>query len=206
MRIKDEGLPGKHRLRIGLPPATSSIPPQTPVATDATSVTLSEAVALYLRVKGNNRPKTFHAAAQRSCVYVIDVCGDKNLLSYSKLDATRFRDALLERALTGSSITRIFGTVRSVTNFAASEIGVMLVNPFTGVYFDRQAGVSERAPMPASVIAHIQSECVRIDNDLRWLVALVSGTGMRLAEAAGLHCDDIILDAGIPTLSLEPLT
>jgi site-specific recombinase XerD len=37
----------------------------------------------------------------------------------------------------------------------------------------------------------VQRECMRIDDDIRWLVALVSDTGMRLAEAAGLSMDDI---------------
>jgi hypothetical protein len=31
------------------------------------------------------------------------------------------------------------------------------------------------------------------DDDLRWLIALISDTGMRLSEAAGLHVDDIVL-------------
>ena len=37
---------------------------------------------------------------------------------------------------------------------------------------------------------------------MRWLLALISETGMRLSEAAGLHRDDIILDAPIPHISL----
>ena len=32
----------------------------------------------------------------------------------------------------------------------------------------------------------------------------ISNTGMRLAEAAGLHKDDIILDAPIPYINLQP--
>ena len=32
------------------------------------------------------------------------------------------------------------------------------------------------------------------DDDMRWLIALISDTGMRLAEAADLHIDDIKLD------------
>ena len=31
----------------------------------------------------------------------------------------------------------------------------------------------------------IQTECMKTDDDIRWLVALISDTGMRLAEAAG---------------------
>ena len=38
----------------------------------------------------------------------------------------------------------------------------------------------------------------------RWLVALVSDTGMRLAEGAGLLKSDITLDAEIPHINLKP--
>ena len=39
---------------------------------------------------------------------------------------------------------------------------------------------------------------------MRWLLSLISDTGMRLAEAAGLHKDDIILDAPAPYINLQP--
>ncbi|MEL0205892.1 MAG: integrase, partial [Alphaproteobacteria bacterium] len=35
----------------------------------------------------------------------------------------------------------------------------------------------------------------------RWLLALISDTGMRLSEAAGLASDDIVLDAEIPHIN-----
>ena len=40
------------------------------------------------------------------------------------------------------------------------------------------------------------------DDDLRWLVALLSDTGMRLGEAVGLLKSDIILDTDTPHLNL----
>jgi hypothetical protein len=64
--------------------------------------------------------------------------------------------------------------VRSVINFAASEIGVDITNPFGNVYYDRNAGVEGRAPLPQDAIRCIQAECQKLDDDLRWLVALVS--------------------------------
>jgi len=42
------------------------------------------------------------------------------------------------------------------------------------------------------------------DVEARWLVALISNTGMRLSEAAGLHFNDIILDEDIPYINLKP--
>lgn len=198
LRIKDTALPGKHRLRIAA--SNQSHPPTKSLQE---TVKLSEAVGIYLKLKGKGRPATFKRAAERSCGYVIDVCGDKDLQAYSKADANRFRDSLIERGLSGSSITRVFGTVRSVVNFGASELGVTMANPFGNVYFDRQAGVKDRVPLPNDVLRKVQAECKRIDDDLRWLVALVSDTGLRLAEAAGLLREDIVLDDQMPRIVVK---
>lgn len=198
LRSKDAELPGKHRLRMAGAAATAL--PEVP---HSDAVTLSEAVSIYLKQKGHGRPVTFHRAAERSCGYVIDVAGDKDLRAYTKKDANAFRDALIERGLSGSSMTRIFGTVRSVTNFASSEMGVSFNNPFSGVYFDRQAGVQEREPLSVDAIKRVQTECLGVDDELRWLVALVSDTGMRLAEAAGLTLADLVIDDDCPKVIIQ---
>lgn len=161
-------------------------------------MTLSEAVSIYIRLKGKDRPVIFHRAAERSCGYVIDACGDKDVTAYSRADANSFRDALIKKGLAGSSMTRVFGTVRSVFNFAAAEIGITANNPFVGVYYDRRAGVEDRQPLPIDAIRSLQQLCKVEDDDLRWLVALVSDTGLRLAEAAGLLIEDIHLLKAIP--------
>lgn len=189
LRCQIKELPGKHMQRLKgatLPDG----PEQQPAS--AASIKLSEAVSIYLQLKGRNRPVTFHRAAERACGYVIDACGDKDLQAYTKADANAFRDALIARGLAGSSMTRVFGTVRAVTNFAASEQGLNLNNLFAGVYYDRAAGVSDRISVPADTIATVQAKCRGRDDDLRWLVAMVSDTGMRLAEAAGMTRDDIV--------------
>ena len=173
LRISDSDLPGKHMLRMagnsGLAPSAL---PMASAANVAATVKLSEAVSIYLRLKGKGRAITFQRSAERSCGYVIDVCGDKDIAAYTKADANAFRDDLLKRGLTGSSINRIFGTVRSVMNFAASEIGIDFSNPFGKVYYDRNAGVEERVPLPIDVIRSLQKDCRRIDDDLRWLAEI----------------------------------
>lgn len=198
LRCKDLALPGKHRLRMA--GAATSAVPEVP---QSDALTLSEAVSIYIRQKGLGRPVTYHRAAERSCGYVIDVAGDKDLRAYTKKDANAFRDVLIARGLSGSSMTRIFGTVRSVTNFAASEMGVSFTNPFSGVYFDRHAGVQERETIAVQAIGKLQAECLRIDDDLRWLVALISDTGMRLAEAVGLTLADFVLDDDCPRVIIQ---
>ena len=52
-------------------------------------------------------------------------------------------------------------------NFAASEHGITLVNPFSGIFYDRKAGTSERIPVPPQAIVKIKQECVSLDDDMR---------------------------------------
>jgi hypothetical protein len=40
-------------------------------------------------------------------------------------------------------------------------------------------------PIPSADIQTVQMECQAIDDDIRWLIALISDSGMRLSEAAG---------------------
>ena len=160
---------------------------------------LLAALEVYLEQKGKGRPKTFRVAAERSCNYLIGLCGNKQLSDYTRQDALQFRDWLVARGLTGSSITRNFSYLKAVINFALSEYALEVRNPFIGVYHDRSAGVLVRKPVPITDIRNVQSECRAIDDDMRWLIALISDTGMRLAEGAGLLKRDFIgLDADLP--------
>ena len=200
MRLAHADLPGKHLL---MPSAEVSSPNHLSMSKQ-TSIGLKEAVEMYLHLKGAGRSKTFHAAAHRSCGYLIDVCGLKQLHEYSRQDALAFRDSLIAKGLAGSSITRVFNTVLAVFNFVISEHALEMKNPFARVYHDRRAGVSERQPIPVSNIKVIQSECALKDDEARWLIALVSDTGLRLAEAAGLLVCDFKLEAEVPHIIVEP--
>jgi integrase len=160
---------------------------------------LLDALEVYLEQKGKGRPKTFRVAAERSCNYLIDLCGNKPLSGYTRQDALQFRDWLVARGLTGSSITRNFSYLKAVINFALSEYALDVRNPFVGVYHDRSAGVLVRKPIPMEAIRNVQSECHTIDDDMRWLIALISDTGMRLAEGAGLLKQDLVgLNTDLP--------
>ena len=86
---------------------------------------------------------------RRSCGYLIDCCGMKDLKDYVRSDATKFRDYLFAKGLNGASVARIFGTVRAVINLALSEFGLAIVNPFSNVYFDHSVGVKKAAPRKA---------------------------------------------------------
>jgi site-specific recombinase XerD len=133
----------------------------------------------------------------------VDACGAKNLAEYTRTDALSYRDYLIAKGLVGSSVGRVISSIKAVFNFAISEYALDLKNPFVGTYFDKSAGVSKRLPIPIEEIRKVQNQCRLIDDDLRWLVAWVSDTGVRLAEGAGMLKSDIILESDIPNISLK---
>ena len=108
MRMSSDDIPGKHLLEE---PEEKNID-QGP--------SLCDAVALYLQLKGQNKPPAFEATLRRGCGYLIDSCGMKNLEAYTSSDATQFRDYFFAKSLNGSSVARILGTVRAVINLAIS--------------------------------------------------------------------------------------
>jgi len=196
LRISSEDLPGKHLL------ADAVQEPAAEASVDTHS--LKAAVAVYLRLKGNHRPTTFEAAVRRSCGYLIDCCGMKNLQDYLRSDATQFRDYLFAKGLNGSSVARIFGTVRAVINLAISEFGLSIINPFSNVYFDQSQGVKKRIPVKPEDIEKVQQECYQADDEKRWLIALIADTGIRLGEGAGLLRSDFVEKDGILCVNIRP--
>jgi integrase len=167
-------------------------------------ITLSEALELYLRLKGVNKGKVFRRGAERNIQSVVDVLSNRPLDEYSSSDAAAYRDYLLKRGLTTNSVKRNFATIRSVINLAIQEHGLECRNAFSKVYLPDLDDAKKRKPIPIENIKEIQRKCMSIDDEARWLVALISDTGMRLYEAAGLHIDDIKLDCGIPHIDLKP--
>ena len=89
-------------------------------------ITLSEALEAYVTQKGAGKPKSFEAAAQRACSYLVDACGAKDLAEYTRADALRYRDYLIAKGLVGSSISRVISSIRAVFNFAISEYALDL--------------------------------------------------------------------------------
>ena len=71
------------------------------------------------------------------------------------------------------------------------------------MYHDRTAGVLIRKPIPNADILKVQTECRIIDDDMRRLVALISDTGMRLAEGVGLLKSDLHLDVDMPFVLIQ---
>ena len=167
------------------------------------SPTLSEAMHLYLQLKGVGKAKTFHQAAIRNVGVVVDVVSDKPIAEYSTIDAGKVRDAMIAKGLAVLSVRRTFITIKAIFNLAIAEHGLDIRNPFSSIFMP-EVDSKKRVSIPVETIREIQQACYDIDDDLRLLIALISDTGMRLAETAGLHIDDLRLDEHIPYVNIWP--
>ena len=85
-----------------------------------------------------------------------------------------------------NSVKRVFASVRSIINLNIREYGLDGTNAFSGTYMPDRFDASKRKPIPDEILKVIQSKCQITDDEPRWLIALISDTGMRLSEAAGL--------------------
>ena len=165
---------------------------------------LSQATQFYLNLKGTGKSKTFKQAAIRNSGYLINLLGDRSIGEYSTADAGKLRTWLLEKELSIASIRRVFGTIRSIINLTISEYGLSCNNGFSRIYMPDETRVKSRKSIPVPDILKVQSICREIDDDLRWLIGLVSDTGARLAEIAGLAMSDIKLEAPLPYIEIKP--
>ena len=145
MRLTKMDVPAAHLMVKGRPKE----------AFTSSATTLSDALAKYCQLKGQGKPKHFFRAAERNTGYVIDLLGDRPVDTYSTADAAAFRDWLIDRGLTMSSITRIFGTVKAIFNLTIQEDGIGCLNAFAKTYLSHEEA-TERPPIPKDELRIIQ--------------------------------------------------
>ena len=174
------------------------------ISPDQDEVKFSNAVNIYIKTKGRDKPKTFKKSVERAYRYLLNVADDKCINLYTRKDAISLRDFLITRGLSGSSVVRIFNTIKAIYNFIINEKEINSSNPFAGLYIDRARGVTTRKPFSMSDLRLIQSKCKSVPDELRMIVLLVSDTGLRLSEALGLEHNDLhIINDPIPYVIIQ---
>jgi len=172
-------------------------------ARQASKLTFDEMLELYHRLKGVGKTKLFFQGSERSIRYLKDCLGHNSVDGLMPGDAGLFRDYLLERGMSASSVKRVIASIREILNLAIRERGLSGPNIFNGVFIPEDPDKRSRPPIPLGEIQRIQNECRSADDEPRWLLALISDTGVRLAEACGLLRSDFELTDAIPHLVIR---
>ena len=165
---------------------------------------LSEACELYLRLKGVGKDKVFIRTANRNTQYVTKLLGDRPISLYLSSEAGQFRDWCIEQGMGIKTVKRVFSSIRAIVNLAIAEEGLDCSNAFAKTYFPDDDKAQVRQPISIQDIRKVQFLCRVTDDEMRWLIALISDTGMRLGEAAGLLKEDIKVNEPIPYVDLKP--
>ena len=192
LRLSTCDLSGSHLLKTSAETTANSNAP-----------TLTESLDLFIKLKGAGRSDYFITTAKRNIDYVIKCLGCRLIDQYTSADAAKYRDWSVNKGLASSSVKRVFSSVKAIVNLTINELGFDCKNTYAGVYLASRDDVKKREPVSIKSLKRLQRECMEADDDLRWLVALISDTGMQLAEAAGLHVDDIVL-GHVPYVSIKP--
>ena len=172
-------------------------------ARQASKLTFDEMLELYHRLKGVGKTKLFFEGSERSIRYLKDCLGHNSVDGLMPGDAGLFRDYLLERGMLASSVKRVIASVRAILNLVIKERGLSGPNIFNQVFIPEDPDKRSRPPIPLGEIQRIQNECRSADDEPRWLIALISDTGVRLSEACGLLCADIKLSDAISHLVIR---
>ena len=167
------------------------------------NLTFDEVLKLYHRLKGVGKTKLFFEGSERSIRYLKDCLGHNSVDGLMPGDAGQFRDYLLDRGMSSSSVKRVIASVRAMLNLVIKEYGLSGPNIFNGIFIPKDLHKKERPPIPADEIKTIQNECMLVDDEPRWLLALISDTGVRLAEACGLLNSDIQINDAVPHLAIR---
>ena len=165
---------------------------------------LTEATETYVSMKGAGRPKTFAAGVHRSLRYLVEVAGDQPIDAYVRADANALRDYLRGRGLSSESIKRNLSNLRAIMNFVSKELGLDPSVAFSGVYLGEDVGTVKRKPIAVNDIEALQSMCRQTNDEARWVIALLSDTGLRLSEALGLTKEDVHLTATTSYIDIRP--
>jgi len=172
-------------------------------ASTSSCITLKEALKYYLDIKGKGKTKAFFNKTNRAVEEFIRYHANLPLDVISSSEVAKFREHMLLKGLKVASVKRAFTTLKAIINFAASELGLEFKNPFTNIYLPPSDDSNIRKSIPEPNIKQIQLACKTINDDVRWLVAAISDTGMRLSEAAGLLKSDLHLDDEIPHIKIQ---
>jgi integrase len=189
-------------IRMGQEPAL--IPILNYVLSHPKAVVFSQALERYLTEHRRGQDKTFVRDATRAIGAVIKLAGDKPLQGYTRDEARACRDSLMVGHSSGT-VRRNLASIVSVFNFGRREFSVSCGNPFERLAIVREGmDAKRRLPFSHDEIIRMADACRSLDDDLRWIVGLLVGTGARLAEIVGLRRDDIGVKAEIPFIDIRP--
>lgn len=165
---------------------------------------LSEALELYLRTHQKANNPTFISYTRRTWQKLMDIVGDKPVIDVTREDANGFVEKLLSTGSKTTTVKRNISAIKAIFNVALIEKSLNKTNPFNKLRIPGLGeDAEEREPFELSELKTLAEKCRSMDDDMRWLLALLIDQGGRLGEFVGLELTDFHLDGPTPFLRIE---
>ena len=165
---------------------------------------LSDALEMYLSHHKKRDDEKFTSFSKAAFKTLTDVIGDKPIDKVNRDDARKFVDSQLSAGLKTGTVRRRLGTIVAVVNTYIKEKELTRTNPFESLQIPNEGkDTKTRVPFTPAELVAVQAKCVEVDDSIRWLLAMLTDTGARIAEITGLTLDEIVLDAPVPHIVIK---
>lgn len=135
--------------------------------------------------------------------FISAIGGDKPFEEVSRADVRRWMDSSAAKGQSKNTIIRRLAALRAIFSMYIREHELEIPNRFEQHTIPAEAkGAKKRETFATENLKSIQKACREADDDLRWIVAMLSDSCSRLAEIVGLRLSDIVLDAPIPHIRI----
>ncbi len=167
--------------------------------------TLNDALELHLGIHAKRDDPKFLVYQRRSFATLTAIVGNMAFAECDRATARRYLEAMLAKTVTTATVRRNMNTITAVFNTFIKENNLHRTNPFAGLEIPGEGKDSvKRVPFTPAELKTLVTACHTADDDFRWIIAMLADTGARLAEVAGLALADIVLNADVPHIIIQP--
>ncbi|KHA51989.1 DUF6538 domain-containing protein [Sulfitobacter geojensis] len=166
---------------------------------------LSEALKEFLELKGESPDHGAGRDRNRVVSEFISKFSDLPIDQYSRETANEFVTHLRSKGNKTETIKRRINSIRPIFRTISREHALIDREIFQAIQIPSFGDDAKaRLPYTLSELNMIQKECLAKDDDIKWIIALLSDSGIRLSEATGLMTEDVYLDADVPYIAVRP--
>ena len=166
---------------------------------------LSDAAELFQQLKAEPPSSKSYTSRQAKLQEFIAHAGDLPIDDYRRDHVRSFITVLLEKGLKTDTVRRYLNYISPIFNVAIREYELNIPNVFEQQEIPRLGtDAKKRDTYTTEELRSLQAECIRQDDEIAWLDAIISDSGMRLGEVVGLKRTDLVLTGEVPFAWLRP--
>jgi len=155
--------------------------------------TLSDAREKHFALGKGPKGKVARDQFERAWRLLLEVAGDVTLENLRRDKANELVSRMVSRGNSAETVQRYLSQVRPVIVTGIREFELTIPNPFDGLTIPNR-GEGPRKPRKTysmSELEAIQRRCREVDDERRWVIAILSDSMARLAEVVGLRKKDV---------------